>query len=45
MSTVRPVTKEEERHAWGQPATSWFGVIGLLFGIQSHLKIQNIHIQ
>lgn len=42
--SVRPVTGEEERHALGHPASSWFGVFGLLFGVQSHLKIHNTHV-
>ena len=42
--SVRPVTSEEKLHSTGHPAANWFGLFGLLMGVQSHLKIQNTHV-
>lgn len=42
MSTVRPITKAEEDHAWGQPLVTYSALFGMTQGMLTHLKFYNI---
>lgn len=42
MSTVRPITKAEANHAWGQPLTTFTALFGMTQGMLTHLKFYNV---
>lgn len=42
MSTVRPITKAEEYHAWGQPLSTYCALFGMTQGMLTHLRYYNI---
>ena len=42
MSTVRPLAKVEEYHAWGQPLATYSALFGLTQGMLTHLKLYKV---